>query len=153
MNPPFLSVTCTTVCISQLSFCHLTWAWHGQKLTPIPCVLCRWAISPAAPDLRVSKAAAMYMKLRSFQGNDLIIDVLQVSTAHTHQVKLTLIAQIRCHLDMTISAQINCCIAFCTLATTIQISFGLHVHIDCCRTSQGLYTQSAPAGRGVAAKA
>ncbi|DBA98526.1 TPA: hypothetical protein ACH3X3_012363 [Trebouxia sp. C0006] len=37
----------------------------------------RWAISPAASDLRASKAAAMYMKLRSFQGNDLIIDVFK----------------------------------------------------------------------------
>ncbi|KAL0044212.1 hypothetical protein WJX82_004623 [Trebouxia sp. C0006] len=42
----------------------------------------RCAISPAAPDLRASKAAAVYMKLRSFQGNDLIIDVLKGHHQH-----------------------------------------------------------------------
>jgi len=50
----------------------------------------------------------MYMKLRSFQGSDLIIDVFKVSTACTHQVQLTLVAQIRCRLDMTIEAQVRC---------------------------------------------
>ncbi|KAL0031624.1 hypothetical protein WJX77_010248 [Trebouxia sp. C0004] len=37
----------------------------------------RWALTSAAPDLRATKAAAMYMKLRSFQGSDLIIDALE----------------------------------------------------------------------------
>ncbi|KAL0043173.1 hypothetical protein WJX82_005972 [Trebouxia sp. C0006] len=50
----------------------------------------RWAISPAASDLRASKAAAMYMKLRSFQGNDLIIDVFKGHHQHLSTLAVVL---------------------------------------------------------------
>jgi len=84
----------------------------------------------------------MYMKLRSFQGNDLIIDVFKVSIAHTHQIELILIAQIRCRLDMTTEAQVRCCIDFCAWTIVIQIScFLSSMHVASCCTSQVLYRQ------------
>ncbi len=135
MQPPCLSMYISNGLFSP-DFC-MVWLKTGTK----PFLFCRWAISPAAPDLRASKAAAMYMKLRSFQGNDVIIDVLKVFTACTHH-QLTIVAQIRCCLDMTIGAQITCCIDFCTQAIVIQVSHCLDsMHIDCCCTSQVLYTQ------------
>lgn len=84
----------------------------------------------------------MYMKLRSFQGNDLIIDVFKVSTAHTHQVELTLVAQIRWRIDMTTEAQVKCCTDFCAWTIVAQIScFLCSMHVAACCTSQVLYTK------------
>ncbi len=75
------------------------------------------------------------MKLRSFQGSDLIIDVLKVSTAHTHQIRLNIVAQIRHLLDMTIGAKSICRIDFGSVAIVTKVSHCLDsMHSDCCST-------------------